>query len=138
MHINGKTRMVAVLGHPIAHTASPAMHNAAFAALNLNWCYLAFDVDPARLRAALHGLAAMGVVGVNLTVPHKILAARWLDEMDQSVRQLGAANTLKFSMASERPRLRGFNTDGHGLLKALEGEFSFHPRGKAVAIIGCG
>lgn len=138
MRINGQTRIVAVLGHPIAHTASPAMHNAAFAALGLNWRYLAFDVEPSRLRMALDGLATLNAAGVNLTVPHKILAVRLLDEMDESVRQSGAANTIHFTAAGGRCRRRGFNTDGFGLLKALRAEFSFHPRGRTAAVLGCG
>jgi len=130
--------MVAVLGHPIAHTASPVMHNAAFDALGLNWRYLAFDVHPNHLRDALRGLAATGMAGVNLTLPHKILAMRYLNYVEKGVVQLGNSNTLQFSMMNHQPVIRGYNTDGHGLLMALDEEFSFRPRDKTVAIIGCG
>ena len=138
MHINGKTCIVAVLGHPALHTASPAMHNAAFDALGLNWCYVAFDVEPANFRTALHGLAMLGVVGVNLTLPHKIVAMRFVNRFEESARQLGAVNTLRFSIVHRRPCFHGFNTDGYGLLKALQKEFSFQPCGKTIAILGCG
>ncbi|HZI32630.1 MAG TPA: shikimate dehydrogenase, partial [Candidatus Binatia bacterium] len=68
--INAATRLCAVLGSPIRHSASPAMHNAAFAALGLNWRYLAFEVDPKNLRSAIEGARAMNFAGLNLTVPH--------------------------------------------------------------------
>ncbi len=138
MRINGQTRIVAVLGHPVAHTASPAMHNAAFDALGMNWRYLAFDVPPNLLGPALCGLAAVGVVGVNLTVPHKIMAMCLLDPCDRSARMVEAANTISFHRLRKRLMLRGYNTDGHGLLTALHEEFAFRPRGKTVAILGCG
>ena len=77
--INAATRLCAVLGSPIGHSASPAMHNAACAALGLNWRYLAFEVDPKNLRAAIEGARAMNFVGLNLTVPHKLLAVDMVD-----------------------------------------------------------
>lgn len=138
MSINGQTRIVAVLGCPIAHTASPAMHNAAFDALGLNWRYVAFDVEASRLGIVLRGLASAKLAGVNLTVPHKVLAMRFLDGADSSALRLGAANTLRFAAGAKGAFIHGYNTDGYGLLKALEENFSFHPRGRAVAIIGCG
>jgi len=138
MHVSGQTRILAVLGHPIAHTASPAIHNAAFDALGLNWRYVALDVDPRNLGSALRGLTTAGLVGVNLTVPHKIQVLRYLDSMDSTVKVLGAANTLKFQVRGTKPSIHGCNTDGYGLLKALKEDFEFHPRGKTVAIIGCG
>jgi shikimate dehydrogenase len=138
MQINGQTRIVAVLGHPIAHTASPAMHNAAFEKLRLNWRYIALDMNPSDLSDVLHGLALAGLVGVNLTVPHKLLAMKHLDRVDRSARDLKATNTIHFTMKEGRPMLTGHNTDGYGLLKALEEEFSFRPRGKTIAIVGCG
>ena len=98
--INGQTRFVAVLGHPIAHTASPAMHNAAFDALGMNWRYLALDVDPARLGPALRGLALCGFVGVNCTIPHKRIAFREADCLDSSARIAEAANTLSSDLSA--------------------------------------
>jgi len=136
--INGQTRFVAVLGHPIAHTASPAMHNAAFDALGMNWRYLALDVDPARLGPALRGLALCGFVGVNCTIPHKRIAFREADCLDSSARIAEAANTLVFRLRRGTPFLHGYSTDGYGILAALREEFGFHPKGRAVAILGCG
>ena len=85
-HINAATRLCAVLGSPVAHSASPAMHNAAFQALGLNWCYVAFEVDPRNLRAAIEGARALNVAGFNLTVPHKLLAVEMMDRLDESAK----------------------------------------------------
>jgi shikimate dehydrogenase len=126
--------LVGVFGHPIAHTASPPMHNAAFAALEMNWAYLAFDVDPANLRSALLGARDLGLRGVNLTVPHKILALDIVDEVDADARKLGAVNTVSI----ENGKLRGFNTDGYGIAKAIREEFNFGFKGKRVLVLGAG
>ncbi len=134
MQIDGSTRIVGVFGAPIAHTASPAMHNAAFAALKLNWVYLAFHVEPVNLPAALEGVRTMGMAGVNLTVPHKILALDHLDEIDHETRQLGAVNTIVVNSG----KLSGFNTDGYGIVKALVEEFNLTLAGKRVLVLGAG
>src|SRR5690349_18223556 len=94
--INAATRLCAVYGWPIKHSASPAMHNAAMTALGLNWRYLAFEVHPDDLRAAIHGARAMRFAGVNLTVPHKLLAVELMDALDDSAREWGAVNTVRF------------------------------------------
>jgi hypothetical protein len=94
--INAATRCCAVYGFPIRHSASPAMHNAAFAALGLNWRYLAFEVRPDDLRAAIAGAKAMQFSGLNLTVPHKLLAMQIVDELDESAKTWGAVNTVRF------------------------------------------
>jgi shikimate dehydrogenase len=134
MHIDGSTTIVGVFGAPITHTASPAMHNAAFTALEMNWAYLAFAVEPQNLRTALQGARDMGIVGINLTVPHKILALGCLDEIDAEARKLGAVNTV----AVEKGKLRGFNTDGYGFLQAIKEEFNLSIKGKRVLILGAG
>jgi shikimate dehydrogenase len=94
--INAATRCCAVYGFPIRHSASPAMHNAAFAALGLNWRYLAFEVRPDDLRSAIAGAKAMQFSGLNLTVPHKLLAMQIVDELDESAKTWGAVNTVRF------------------------------------------
>lgn len=136
--MNGATRIVSVLGHPITHTASPALHNTAFDRLGLNWKYIALDVDPYELKKVLHGLCLAGFAGTNLTVPHKIMALKCVNQVDRLAMQLGAINTVSFSLVKGKPFLRGYNTDGYGLLKALEESFSFKPKNKTIAIIGCG
>jgi shikimate dehydrogenase len=134
MNIDGSTQIVAVLGSPIAHTASPAMHNAAFAALKMNWAYLAFHVEPQNLRAALAGIRDMNFRGVNLTVPHKMLALDLVDEVDADARRLGAINTV----VVEGGKLRGFNTDGYGFSKAIKEDFNMLLKGQRVLVIGAG
>jgi shikimate dehydrogenase len=94
--INASTRLCAVYGFPIRHSASPAMHNAAFARLGLNWRYLAFEVHPDNLRAAIAGARAMQFSGLNLTVPHKLLAMQIVDALDESSKTWGAVNTVRF------------------------------------------
>ncbi|NQU09396.1 shikimate dehydrogenase, partial [bacterium] len=134
MRIDGSTRMVGVFGAPIRHTGSPAMHNAAFAALGLNWVYLAFHVPPDRLAAALGSAAELGLAGVNLTVPHKVLALECVDTVDDEARRLGAVNTVRFGEG----RMEGFNTDGYGFVEALREEFSLTLGGRRVLILGAG
>jgi shikimate dehydrogenase len=94
--INASTRFCAVYGHPIEHSASPAMQNAGIAALGLNWRYLAFQVRPDNLRAAIEGAKAMRFIGLNLTVPHKLLAMDMVDALDESAQMWGAVNTICF------------------------------------------
>src|SRR3954468_20581925 len=94
--ITATTRLCAVYGHPIKHSASPAMQNAGIAALGLNWRYVAFDVPPENLREAIAGAKAMRFVGLNLTVPHKMLAVKMVDVIDEAAQQWGAINTIRF------------------------------------------
>src|SRR5580765_3275118 len=94
--IAGTTRYVAVYGHPVKHSASPVMHNAALAQLGLDWRYLAFDVRPEDLAEAIRGAERMKFIGLNLTVPHKLLALDLVDELDLSAKEWGAVNTVLF------------------------------------------
>lgn len=100
--LGGSTRLVAVLGHPVAHTLSPRMQNAAFAARALDWAYVALDVPPEQLETAVRGLVAAGFAGANVTIPHKRAAALLCDEAEGD-----AVNTLVFADG----RIHGFNTD---------------------------
>ena len=110
------------------------MHNAAFAALSLNWRYLAFEVDPKNLRAAIEGARAMNFAGLNLTVPHKLLAVDMVDELATSAKTWGAVNTIKF----ENDRAVGFNTDADGLANSLREDLQIELRGKQVLLLGAG
>ena len=130
------------------------MHNAAMAALGLNWRYLAFDVHPDDLRAAIAGAKAMKFVGLNLTVPHKLLALEMMDALDESARTWGAVNTVRFeakaaagdwkplhTFGEEVPdeiRAQGFNTDADAITRALREDLQFEPRGKKVLLLGAG
>ncbi|HYC71522.1 MAG TPA: shikimate dehydrogenase [Opitutaceae bacterium] len=131
---------LAVLGHPIAHSLSPPMHNAALAAMAVtrpefsSWKYFRFDVPPDRLAEALGRLHAADFQGVNLTVPHKVLACGLVADVDPAAAPIGALNTLRRTPAG----WRGFNTDGHGLATALQHELGVGLRGASVVLLGAG
>lgn len=134
MTISGHTKAFAVLGHPIGHTLSPVMHNAAIEALGMDAIYLAFDVPPDRLDTVLPAMRDMGFGGVNLTVPLKEVAFRSLQDLDESAQLLGAVNTVRFGPDG----LTGYNTDGEGFLKAVEEAFGTPVAGKSVFVCGVG
>ena len=96
------------------------MQNAGIATLGLNWRYLAFDVRPDQLRTAIEGARTMGFVGLNLTVPHKLLAMEMVDALDASAKLWGAVNTIRFEVdASGKTLARGFNTDADAITRSL-------------------
>jgi shikimate dehydrogenase len=132
--INAATRLCAVLGLPIAHSASPAMHNAAFAALGLNWRYLAFEVEPKNLRTAIEGARAMNFAGLNLTVPHKLLAVDMVNLLDESAMKWGAVNTIKFQPEGAV----GFNTDADAITRSLREDLKLELRGAKILLLGAG
>lgn len=110
------------------------MHNAAFAHLGLNWCYLAGEVDPKHLGAAIAGAQAMGFAGLNLTVPHKLLAVELVDALDASARQWGAVNTIRFDAHGST----GFNTDADAIVTSLREDLQVELRGAKVLLLGAG
>jgi shikimate dehydrogenase len=131
---------LAVIGHPISHSVSPQMHNAALAALARreprfrDWRYHAFDVEPARLGEALAALHVRGFKGVNLTVPHKVVAMGIVTSVDSGAGDAGAVNTL----AAEDDGWRGFNTDGYGLLEGIRADLGVSVHGAPVILLGAG
>ena len=124
------------------------MHNVAFARLGLNWRYLAFEVHPKDLRTAIAGAKAMGFAGLNLTVPHKLLALDMVNELDESAKIWGAVNTIKFKVHSPESAFRGrqatktrtigYNTDADALVAALRRDLGLKLRGKKVLVLGAG
>ena len=101
------TAVVGVIGDAVRGSLSPRMHNAAFAALELNWCYVAFPVPRDGLGAAVRGLAPLGIVGANITVPHKEAVLAYLDDTTEDARTIGAVNTcLLYTSPSPRDRTR--------------------------------
>lgn len=131
---DGRTRTFAVIGHPIGHTLSPAMHNAAFRALGRNAVYLAYDIGPDRVLECLRAMAAMGFGGVNVTVPHKETVFRGLDRLDDSARRAGAVNTVQFTPEG----MVGHSTDAEGFLRAMQEAFGRGPEGLDVFVLGAG
>ncbi len=134
MEISGTTKPFAVLGHPIAHTLSPAMHNAALLALEWDAVYLAFDVTPERVVPALAALGELGFRGVNLTVPLKEAAFRGLKHRDDSAALVRSVNTVAFHDAGPV----GYSTDGEGFLRAHEEAFGGGIGGANIFVLGAG
>jgi len=134
-NLSGQTLPFAVLGHPIGHTLSPIMHNAAFEELGMDAVYLAFDVHPEKLMNVLNAMSAMNFKGVNLTVPLKEVAFKGLNNIAPSAKMLGAVNTIQFLPDGT---LIGHNTDGIGFLLAVNEAFSTKVNGLKIFIIGTG
>ena len=133
MAVNYKAELVGVLGYPVAENPTCVMQEAAFAALGLNWRYLTMEVKPENLADAMRGVRALGMRGINLTIPHKVTVMSLLDEIAPDAKVIGAVNTVY----REGDRLIGANTDGKGFLRGLR-EAQIDPQGKRVAVLGAG
>lgn len=133
--IRGSTRVVGVIGWPVRYSLSPEIHNAAFAALGLDWVYVPLPVPPGRLRAAVEGLVAMGFAGANVTIPHKSEAAALCAELSEEAARVAAVNTL---VAAEDGGLRGHDTDVAGFDRFLRGEAGHDPAGRTALLYGAG
>ena len=134
MIITGTTRIVGIFGDPVAHSLSPRMHNAALAVAGIDAAYVPFHVAPEQLPAAVQAIRSLGMIGVNLTIPHKEAACDLVDELDPLAATIGAVNTI----VNHDGRLYGYNTDGIGLIRALSSELGFRVDGKRVLVIGSG
>ncbi len=132
MMISAKTQMVGIIGYPVKHSLSPAMHNAEFRELGLDYVYLAWEVAGTALGDAVRGLQSLGAVGFNVTVPYKQAVVTHLDSLAEEAKLIGAVNTVRF----EDGRAMGYNTDADGWREDIEGEISL--RGAIVCIIGAG
>ncbi len=132
--ISGKTKIYGIFGYPVEHTFSPAMHNAAFKKLVMDACYVPFAVHPEHLRDAARAVVALGLRGLNVTVPHKEKIIPYLDELSEEARLIGAVNTIEVKDG----RLIGHNTDGRGFLRSLKEQTKFNPQGKKILFIGSG
>ena len=130
MKINGSTNIVGLIGHPVEHSFSPPMHNAAFNALGMDYAYVAFDVNPKDVKSAICGANALNIKGFNVTIPHKIEVMKYLNELDDVASLIGAVNTIDFK------NLKGYNTDGIGAIKAIEEVTSV--KDKNVVVAGAG
>jgi len=135
--IDGRTQLVGLIGWPVGHSLSPAMHNAAFDALGMNWRYVALPVAPGTVAEAVRGLAALGFRGANVTVPHKMDVLKALDRSSDDACALGAVNTVCVEDEDGEPVLVGHNTDHEGLIDALS-VAGFDPAGEAAVVVGAG
>ncbi|MDO5850341.1 MAG: shikimate dehydrogenase [Methanobacteriaceae archaeon] len=142
--INGKTKVLGVIGDPIEHTFSPAMHNAGLKELGLNYNYLPFHVLPNNLEKAIIGAKSLDFTGLNVTIPHKIAILDYLDEIDPIANMIGAVNTVKFTNRTndndydnngEKIAI-GYNTDGYGCVRAIKELTDL--KDKNVVITGAG
>jgi shikimate dehydrogenase len=152
--LNAGTHHCAVLGHPVKHSASPAMQNAGMAAMGLDWRYLAFEVRPEDLQAAIDGAKAMRFIGLNLTVPHKLAAMEMVDALDESAKRWGAINTIRFEARDahggwqpfhyfsgplpDDVRSHGFNTDADAIVQALRDDLKMMLAGARILVLGAG
>jgi shikimate dehydrogenase len=133
-NIGSHTAVLGVLGHPVGHSLSPRMHNAALRAQGIDMVYLAFDVPPARLHDAVLGLRALHFRGVNLTIPHKEAIVGLLDDVEEAAARIGSVNTV----VNREGRLVGFNTDKSGFAEALRAVRPAGARGLSCFVAGAG
>ena len=131
--ITGKTKIVGIIGCPLGHSLSPLIHNAAFAALELDYAYIPLPVQPDDLGQVVTGLKTMGFVGANVTIPHKVTIMPYLDELDASAQLAGAVNTIVITAG----RSIGYNTDAQGFIHSLTTK-SIPVKGKTAVIMGAG
>ncbi len=131
---DGGTRVAGVIGDPIRHSRSPAIHNAAYRRLGLDWVYVALPVLPGAAEVAIRGAHALGLAGLSVTMPFKELAAELADERSAEVERLGAANTLVFTPE----QVSAHSTDGAGFLADLREGLGVEPAGQVCAVLGAG
>ena len=115
MNIRATNQVLGVIGDPIAHSFSPEMHNAAIAALDVDYCYVAFHVLPEKIQEAMKGLRGLNIRGLNVTIPHKLAVMEHMDRISEEALAVGAVNTISY----EDGELIGYNTDVYGVLTAL-------------------
>ena len=137
MILTGKSGVFGVIGWPIAHSLSPVMHNAALAVAQLDSVYVPFAVEPEGLSAALLGLPALGVRGINVTIPHKQTIMPLLERVDQTASAIGAVNTVVFHREGNRPIATGYNTDGAGFLADVQAQ-GWHVHNRPIIVLGAG
>lgn len=134
MKLSAATKVAGVIGDPVEHSLSPAIHNAAFRAANLDWIYVAFPVRARRGPEVVPAVRAMGIAGLSVTMPHKVAVAAAADRRTLVVERLGVANTLFWDSES----LVADSTDGAGFVSALRAEHGWDPAGRSVVVLGTG
>ncbi len=134
MKITGTTRVAAIFGDPVTHSMSPVIQNAAFAELGIDAVYVPFHVRPDDLGVAVASIRTLGLMGVNITIPHKEQVIPHLDRVDEAAKRIGAVNTI----VNKDGVLTGYNTDGAGFMASIKAELGFDARGKNVVVLGAG
>ena len=133
MKINGKTRLIGLIGNPVEHTLSPVIHNGVSKAMGINSVYVPFKVETEGLAKAVKGAYELNVLGMNVTVPHKNQVMESLLEIDEAAKQIGAVNTL----VRVEGGYKGYNTDMMGLSRQIR-EDDISLNGETVVILGAG
>ncbi|MHB9037585.1 MAG: shikimate dehydrogenase [Armatimonadota bacterium] len=133
MNVHGSTRILGVFGHPISHSLSPVMHNAAIRSLDIDYIYVPFHVLPDNLGKAVDGIRALDIAGVNVTIPHKERIIDCLDEVSEQSMRARSVNTV----VNRDGRLSGDTTDGRGFLRSAEAEWG-KLDGSRVIVLGAG
>lgn len=127
-------KIVGIIGYPLGHSISPAMHNAAFKNLGLDYEYVPFELTPGDLAEAVNGFRALHFAGFNVTIPHKEAIIPLLDEVTKLARIIGAVNTV----VNQEGKLIGYNTDGAGFIDSLKEDANLDPKEKAAVVLGAG
>jgi shikimate dehydrogenase len=135
---SGRTRVAGVIGDPVAHSLSPALHNAAFAALGLDWVYVAFPVANGSAGSAVGAMRALGIAGLSVTMPHKAEVVDHVDRLGPVAKRLGVVNTISWAGSVGNGDLEGESTDGSGFIDALKGDDGFDPAGRSCVVLGTG
>ena len=130
----GITRIAAVIGDPVRHSLSPRLHNAGFAALGLDWCYVACPVAKGQAAQAIEAMRTLGIEGLSVTMPHKKSVAVAVDDLSPTAAKLGAVNCVR----RDGDRLVGENTDGIGFVDSLRSQLQMDPDGLTIVIVGAG
>jgi shikimate dehydrogenase len=134
MRPSGSTNVAGIIGWPVDRSLSPAIHNAAFAAAELDWIYVAFPVRPGEGARAAEAMRALGIRGLNVTMPHKRDVMAAMNDLSPEAERAGAVNTI----VSEGSRLIGTNTDGPGFIRFLERDAGVDPSGARILVLGAG
>lgn len=137
MTIDGRTRLIGLIGHPVEHSLSPLIHNTALVEQAVNARYVAFNVAPERVREAVTGMIALGFLGSNVTIPHKQAVRALVDSISEQARAVGAVNTLVFLSGEQGTTIHGDNTDVAGFLQPLRPHLSTLA-GREVTVLGAG
>jgi len=133
VNITSETKIYGLIGYPVKHSVSPQIHNAAFKTIGINAVYLTFEVKKEFLKKALDGVKALGIKGLNVTIPHKVNVIKYLNKLTYEANLIGAVNTI----LNEDGKLIGFNTDYTGVLKTFE-TYKIDLTNKKIVLLGAG
>lgn len=131
--ITGHTELIGLIAKPIRHSISPELHNAGFRLLNLDYAYLAFEIDQEAIDDTIKGFKSLQIRGFNVSMPYKTILMDYMDELSKEAKMIGSINTV----VNDHGILKGYNTDGIGLMQALKNK-DHDPKNKTIIIVGCG